>query len=476
MKKLIILSFILTSLSSQVIAQEGWKSYPQPERLAEEGYIFLALDTQVRTLSTKKEIESSDLELLEELVLKTNVEALEEYDRELLEKFPVASVQFLLGRLAWQDKQFKKARQWLLNVPKWHRYYPEARFIMADMAADAGSTGDREAYEEQCYQTAEKRASEVNSKTLKRYYTVLGEDCRALRARKLYKAGKYDEALTAYRKMNKKAYKWPYLLLEKAWAHYNQNDFNRTLGVLVTYKSPLLDSYFQPEAEVLTALSYFRLCLYDDSLVVIDEFYNNYKPRTDALEAMLRSHKNSQSHFLGLMNMTPQERKKLHPFIGQLAAQIGQRPRFALDQAALRKLEEESVRFANVFHGLSTRSPARIWMKKSVQQIEAIKENLKGRINYHAKRDMFDFIKQVHFLSEELFKIKLEIISRKKDLVYGQKKLISDRGRGSFSEVKRSRFEAFWKFHGAFWADELGDFSFGLESNCATVRKEASRD
>ena len=67
------------------------------------------------------------------------------------------------------------------------------------------------------------------------------------------------------------------------------------------------------------------------------------------------------------------------------------------------------------------------------------------------------------------FKIKLEILARKKDLIYSAKKLASSRARGDLSEVKRSRFELFWKFEGAFWADELGDYSFGLESNCKTI-------
>lgn len=466
---LLAILFSLSLRAEEVV----WKSFPEPQKLADLGFVYTALDTQVRMLAKKKDIESPDLELLEELVLKANVEALEDYDKKVLARFPVASVQFLLGRSAWADKKFNEARQWLVNVPKWHRYYPEARFIMADIAADAGKMGDREALEEQCYQTAEKRASEVNSKLLKRYYTVLGEDCRILRARKLYKEGKFQDSIDAYNQISKRAYKWPYILLEKAWAHYNLNDHNRALGILVTYKSPLMESYFFPESEVLSALSYFRLCLYDDSLVVIDEYYNNYKAKSDALEGILRTHKNSQTYFYELMKLSSEESKKINPFIAQLAAQVRQRPRFALDYSSLEKVQEETKRFENLFHGLSTRSPARKWLVESLNQIKAVEENLKGRINYHAKKDMLDFIREVYVLSEEMFKIKLEVIARKKDLVYGQKKLISDRGRGSFSEVKRSRFEAFWKFQGAFWADELGDFSFGLASNCQTVRKEA---
>lgn len=471
MKYLALLSLLsLSALSAE--NDVNWKNRPEANLLAKQGLVFAALDAQVRTLSKQREFESSDLELLEDLVLKTNVEALEDYDRKVLQRFPVASVQFLLGREAWREKRPEEARKWLVNVPRWHRYYPEARLLMADMAADAGKTGSREAFEEQCFEVAGSRADEVNSKVLKRYYTVLGEDCRTIRARKLYKEGKYAEALEGYGKIDKRAYKWPYLLLEKAWAHYNLKDYNRSLGLLVTYKAPLLSSYFLPEAEILTALSYFRMCLYDDALVVIDQFYNNYKPRTEALEKMLNAHKNSQMHFYELMKLSAEERAKLHPFIAQLAAQIGQRPRFALDQAALAKVQEEENRLAQLLKGLPSKHRARSWMQESQKQLAAMRENLIGRINYHAKKDMFDFISEVYALSEELFRIKLEIISRKKDLVYGAKRLISDRGRGSFDQVKQTRFEAFWKFHGAFWADELGDFSFGLSDNCSTVKKE----
>ncbi|MFP5490912.1 MAG: hypothetical protein ACLGG0_05390 [Bacteriovoracia bacterium] len=470
MKYLVLLSLI--SQLAWADEEVKWKNRAEAEVLAQHGFVFAALDVQVRKLAKQKDLESSDLELLEDLIMKTNVEALEDYDRKVLAKLPVASVQFLLGREAWKDKKNKEARQWLVNVPKWHRYYPEARFLLADMAADAGKTGAREAFEEQCQAVASERAEEVKSPVLKRYYTVLSEDCRALRARKLYKEGKYQESVDTYSKIDKRSYKWPYLLLEKAWAHYNIQDYNRSLGLLVTYKSPLLASYFLPEAEILTALGYFRMCLYDDALVVIDQFYNNYKPRTEALEAMLNTHKDSQTHFYQLMYMSAEQRKKLHPFIAQLATQVSQRPRFALDRSALAKVKHEGDRLARVFHGLSSQHQARAWMQESMKQLEAMKENLVGRINYHAKRDMFAFVTNVYGLSEELFKVKLEIISRKKDLVYGSKRLVSDRGRGNFDQVKRSRFEAFWKFHGAFWADELGDFSFGLENNCATVRKE----
>lgn len=459
-----ILLVAITLLASTAVSAAEWKAKSEPAKLAEEGFIFAALNAQIQKLATARELESSDLELLEELILKTNVEALEDYDRDVLKRFPVASVHFLLGREAWKEKQTKEAQRWLSTVPRWHRYYPEARMLLADMT-------HKEGHQEQCFETARKRAGEVNSKLLKRYYTVLAEDCRAMEPRKQYKGEQYAKALEGWGQISKQAYKWPSLLLEKAWAHYNLKDYNRTLGLLVTYKSPLLSSYSYPEAEVLTALAYFRLCLYDDALVVIDQYYNVYKPRTEALEAILKAEKTSQDYFYRLMVMTPADREKVHPFIRQLATQVAHRPRFALDLSSLNSVQAEINKLAALRESLGKKHAARAWMGATLKQLNGVKTNLVGRINYHAKKDMFAFISDVYSLSEEMFKIKLEIISRKKDLVYGQKNLISDRGRGDFKQVTKNRFEEFWKFQGAFWADELGDYSFGLPSNCQTVRK-----
>ena len=103
-----------------------------------------------------------------------------------------------------------------------------------------------------------------------------------------------------------------------------------------------------------------------------------------------------------------------------------------------------------------------------------VKENMINKINYNAKTDIFQFLDSMPFLSQELFKLNLEIISRKKDLIYSNKKLIADRSRGDISNVKRNKFEYFWTFEGAFWADELGDYSMGLKSNCQTIRNQTT--
>ena len=86
---------------------------------------------------------------------------------------------------------------------------------------------------------------------------------------------------------------------------------------------------------------------------------------------------------------------------------------------------------------------------------------------------MFDFINQMNKFSRELLKLRLEIISKQKHLVYSNKSLVSDRGRGSSDNVNRKATEQFYDFFGEFWADELGSYSFGLKSNCKLVDKKS---
>ena len=98
--------------------------------------------------------------------------------------------------------------------------------------------------------------------------------------------------------------------------------FGVTLGLLVTYRSPLMSSYFFPEAEVLSSLSYFRLCLWGDSLKLIDQYYNVYRPHSDALKAILLKNKRSYTYFLKLLLAPIKENEDMNPFVRNLMTQM----------------------------------------------------------------------------------------------------------------------------------------------------------
>ena len=96
-----------------------------------------------------------------------------------------------------------------------------------------------------------------------------------------------------------------------------------------------------------------------------------------------------------------------------------------------------------------------------------------SRINYYIKKEIFTFINEIHKNSYSMFNLKLELLSKKRDEIYNTKQDQKvDRSRGSLTNVKRKNTQYFFDFNGSFWADELGDYSFGLNSQCSDANQE----
>jgi hypothetical protein len=100
-----------------------------------------------------------------------------------------------------------------------------------------------------------------------------------------------------------------------------------------------------------------------------------------------------------------------------------------------------------------------------------MRKDLEEQINHYVKVSMYRFINEIHALSAEMFNIKLEMLSSKRTLIYKNKTLAKQK-RGSMDNIQRKEYQEFWTFNNAFWADELGDYTFGLESKCRKAKKE----
>lgn len=458
--KVILVSFLF---SLSLFAQTKAPAKPFSDALFGKKYYFSALN-EFFYETYNKEIINDDLKKLEDLLYYTGIELLEDYDPSLLKKYPTSSTRFILGRQALQNKRWSEALDLFSKVHPDHRYYPEGKLLEAQIYDSQNNQKARGESYDKCISSAEKQENAAANEKIKRYYRMVNEICLVNKGRHHFKQEQYKEALAAYNKIPKKSYKWPYILLEKAWVYYQLGDYNRTLGLLTTYKSPLLDTYFFPEAEYLAALTYFKLCLYEDTLLIINQFYQVYRPRFIALDGVLRKQRASQDYFYKLMFTGGEELKNQEEFVKQILTRMKKQTRFSLDFNAIFKITQEMKRIQQ--------NEKDAIKKKLVPHLAEVKSNMINKINYNAKTDIFQFLDTIPFLSSELYKLNLEVISRKKDLVYMNKRLVADRSRGDYSNVQRSRFEYFWKFEGAFWADELGDYSLGLKSNCKTIRNE----
>jgi len=428
------------------------------ERLSKMGYHFSALSTILKQHS-KNPASSNDDRALEKIVRKTGPDVLEDYRFQTLSNFKAPVAKFAIARKHFSAGKMDEALISAKLIPDDHWLYPEAQMLMAQVYNERKDIRRELAHYKECSTEAAKRVSGDDEY----HFQIVMEVCAANHARALFRHGHTKAALEEMNRFPKDSYLWPYLLFERAWLYFHQQNYNRSLGLLVTYKSPLLDTYYFPEAEYLSALNYFQLCLYQDSSLIINEYYKNYRPRYLALEKVLRENKNKKNFFFLLLFRKEKELKGYEDFVRQMVTRMKKQSRFQSGFKQIKMLNKEISQ-------IRKRENAKV-QKIFLPHLRAIRSNLVAKMDYFAKKDIFLFLEKVKFFSNELFKMNLEIISRKKNMIYDNKKLISSRSRGDYSNVNRETDEYFWTFEGAFWADELGDYSFGLKSNCQLVER-----
>lgn len=415
--------------------------------------------------------------LLEVLLVKAGTEALGDMPSDVLDPINSSTVKIILGRRAFYDKNFEQAYKYLNQIPDNHRLSPDAYILKGSMASLKNQKSEAFQSFTDCRKLAIQLKSDAKESKLKRYYDTLSELCTINKARVAFKHQEYQKSVDYYEQVPKVSYYWPYILLEMSWAHYHLENYNRVQGLLVTYKSPLLTSYFFPEAEILKSLAYFRMCLWDDSLKVIDLYYNVYRDRSIHLKNLLIKHKDSHTFFYDFIHTDLKKNEKVNPFIRNLVIMVRKKVKYHLDKNSYNWAVAEFKTLQELPSG----------ELKTLLQTKVREEAYyrKAKINYFTKKLFFDFLNQIFRFSRELFNLRLEILSSQRHMLYKNEKFSEARERGSLYEVKRSSSQYVFGFNGEFWADELGDYSFGLKSNCkvedrdrikATIGKPDDKD
>jgi hypothetical protein len=385
---------------------------------------------------------------IEKLVVHTGTHYFNTYKDLELRKMNIPTTDLIMAKRNLFLKKYKYASKRLLRMPKGHRLYSESLLVLGTIEYEQKKYKKAEQIWQKCAIIA-KEKEDAEEYKIKRYYAVIKESCVINIARMKFKQEEYEEAIKHYEAVPKASFKWPYLLLEKAWSYYYLGNYNRAIGILITYDSPLLESYFLPEAELLKALSYYKLCLYDDALVIVEKYYKNYAPKSNGLKKVINSRK-GKLYFYNLMFSPLEESEKEHKFLRNLITQVSKRVKYNLDLNTLYALNTELVRSDK---------------KANLGKVLAVREDLEEQINHYVKVSMYRFINEIYELSKEMFNLKLEILSDKRTYIYKSKKSNNIK-RGSFENIDRKEYQEFWTFQNAFWADELGDYSLGLKSQC----------
>ena len=440
--------------------------------LERKGYFYSAVafakEHLVRAKS-EKHLSDDFNQSLERIILKSGGEQFSLLNENHLKKSYAPSIFYVLGKKAYDEGDFKKSLNYLDDLPRTHRFQAEAHYIRASIFLLQEKKDLSEIEFKRCIKSTKFEKTITQNDKKVRFFNLIQEQCLMGLGRLYYQNKNYDKAMKSFDAIPKKSYIWPYTLLEKGWTAYKQKNYNRTLGAVVTLKAPLLESYFSPEAEVLMALSYHKMCLYDDSILVIENFHKNYESKAKILKRYLSQKHEQPYHYFkavierqsGGKSFGEEEREILNSLITQIQKELFFNLNLQLLNGARREIKK-------------LRKQKNSFLKTLLlENTKDFEERQLFLLSRFVQRKLVEFTNDMNFYSKELYKIYLENLTEMKTAIYEQKKIANTRGRGDLRNVKRKDTQYFWKFRGGFWADELGEYVFGLKSNCEGANKNA---
>ena len=95
----------------------------------------------------------------------------------------------------------------------------------------------------------------------------------------------YGQALRHYGKIRRTSEIWLQSIFEGAWTFFLMDKPNNTLGLIHTLLSPFFNDRFYPEAHILQAISYVKMCRYEEAKDALKYFRKTYDDVKKTLKA-----------------------------------------------------------------------------------------------------------------------------------------------------------------------------------------------
>lgn len=290
----------------------------------------------------------------------------------------------------------------------------------------------------------------------KRQWSINRDGCLAGVARTYFAKGEYEKASLSYLDIPKGSHIWPEILFEEAWTSFYRGNYNRSLGKLVNYKAPILNYVFNSEVEVLKALSFMELCLWDDSVNVANRFYKRYE-RDVLLVSKYLKRKGSLRSFYFLAKNKLKGEVYQNKLLDDLMNFIAKDPTFREIFESF-KVGADELRKIKKYSNLRLR---RVFLKNFKDSMVTQRDI----IGFYVKKTLISNIQELQKNLTNMSYIKLESLGRSKDSLIRVTKG-DNRTRGDIKNIKANEKQYFWTFNGEFWADEIGDYVFSLKSEC----------
>ena len=285
---------------------------------------------------------------------------------------------------------------------------------------------------------------------------IILDSCILNQARLDFQDGNFLLSTKQYEKISKSSLVWPEILFEQAWASFYQGNYNRTLGKLVTYKSPFFNFIFNPEVEVLEALSYMEICYYQNTQKVVNDFYQKYSSDAKYLKRFLNKFGRDKSKIGSLMINVENRDAIKNKLLKRILHSISKDLVFKRLLYNYKGIKDEL--------SLVRRYPQKKYVSYLARKLKKSEKRQRELIGAYALRILDRSKRMLDKSFQGMSYIKLEILKKEKEKFFGK-----SYKPGKIGDLKNVNFNSthyVWEFNGEFWADELGDYVFSLKSEC----------
>jgi hypothetical protein len=434
--------------------------YPQlVSELMDEGMYFSAAPFLKEYISSSARINDAEVDrILDKLITEVGVKQFEVFPNSILEKSNATTIRYILARKAFRAAKYNDVLKYFQkNIEDWHPIKPYALLLEGSTYAVTKKEDQAVKTFKECVDVANDHINKEKNKDRVRQLKITRDYCVVGISRSQFAVTKFDDAYSSYLDLQKSSYIWPEILFEEAWNSFYLKDYNRTLGKLVTYKAPVLNYIFNPEIDVLTALTYMELCLWSDTNKVVEDFYTKYEKDYDSYKKFVNGLGKDYKQYYLLVKDKADGKLKGGEILNRALMSIGRDPAYIELFNSFNDGKEEIEKMKNI-----SNPNLKAILNENLKESMTLQRNLIGS---YVRGQMQLYGAQMLKAFEDMSYIKLEVLSKRKNELYSDV-VPGERKRGDVAQLKRTDKQYFWTFNGEFWADELGDYVFSLKSEC----------
>ena len=227
--------------------------------------------------------------LIDRVATKVGVRQFELLPERVLRKSSMPTFKYILAKRLFRKKRYARVTSLMSSFrSKGHPLHPFALHLKgSSQVLSKHYASSRRSFEE-CIEVSEKGLNTTYDRDRTRQLEINKDSCRIGIARSYFNEKKYDQGSEAFFKIPRQSPLWPEILFEEAWTSFYTKNYNKTLGKLTTYQAPILDFIFNPAIDELKALTYFKMCLYEDTKKIVNDFYVKYEQDARKLDLLFK--------------------------------------------------------------------------------------------------------------------------------------------------------------------------------------------